>query len=677
MDKLSNFIKKYDVYILIILGLLLYFPALFFEFISDDVIFTSNQYLNGKVSINFINFFEPNFILDEIYSPLTFIIQWLIIKIFGLNSFVFHFVNLVFYVSSSIVLFYLLKRIIDNDLISFFAVILYTIHPCHIECTAWVSAIGYNIASLFFFLSFLFFILAFDENKKLNYVYSIIFYILAILNQPIAVTLPAILFLWVYCFRKERLKESIIFICSYIPFLFIYLLLFYKTTSSTYRFKESINYNILEKFSIIGFDFFNNFIPVNLCPIQPIPSEFYIIFSFIFLLFIYYFRNNKLYLFFSLFLVISLLPYSNLFFNILTPLADRYFLLSSVSSCVFISIFSFLLLKKFESNRLIKYLSFIVFLLLFIISFICYLPIWKDNRSLWMYAYNVNPNNMICAEKYSVMLIDDKKYNEAINLIDKIIQEHPTYYLIYELKIEAMIHLCLFNEALDICFKLKKAIPEYYKIYIYLFEIYVYLQDYDKASENLVIALNKAKEYNLYKNNKIDLFAKERLMLAYINADPENFVESFRVISNDFKLLQYDMKFSNILEQTDYNVREEICLNYLKKYNTDYSQVVIQLLNCFYMREKYKENASEVMKSLLKDMYKAQEFINNGDNNLAEKKYLSIISKDKYMYQAYYNLGILYLQTNRKEEAKDIFSKMLNINPNDEQVIKLLNGLRL
>ena len=103
-----------------------------------------------------------------------------------------------------------------------------------------------------------------------------------------------------------------------------------------------------------------------------------------------------------------------------------------------------------------------------------------------------------------------------------------------------------------------------------------------------------------------------------------------------------------------------------------------KFIRCPYPHARIKSvDASEVMKSLLKDMYKAQEFINNGDNNLAEKKYLSIISKDKYMYQAYYNLGILYLQTNRKEEAKDIFSKMLNINPNDEQVIKLLNGLRL
>ena len=95
------------------------------------------------------------------------------------------------------------------------------------------------------------------------------------------------------------------------------------------------------------------------------------------------------------------------------------------------------------------------------------------------------------------------------------------------------------------------------------------------------------------------------------------------------------------------------------------------------MRETYKNDASEVMKLLLNDIDKAREFVNKGDTNSAEKLYLSVISKNKYMYQAYYNLGILYLQTNRKEEAKDIFSKMLNINPNDEQVIKLLNGLRL
>ena len=232
MNKILDFIKRYNILIFIILGFLLYFPSLFYDFISDDnSLLLPNQYINGTFPINFIDFFIPSFILKDIYTPFTFIIFWLIIKIFGINSFVFHFINILFYVLSSIAFYYLLKRIIKNDLISFFATILYIIHPCHIECTAWISIMGYNISVLFFFLSFLYFIIAFDENKKLNYIYSLLFYIIAILSQPIAVTLPAILFLWVYCFRKEQLSKSIIPIVSYIPFLFIYFYIakrFYK-----------------------------------------------------------------------------------------------------------------------------------------------------------------------------------------------------------------------------------------------------------------------------------------------------------------------------------------------------------------------------------------------------------------------------------------------------------------
>ena len=675
MNNICDFIKKYNILIFVILGFLIYFPTLSFDFISDDAFLFINQYLNGRVSINFINFFIPSYVMSEIYIPLNFVICWLIIKIFGHSSFVFHLVNTIFYILLSISLFYLLRRIINNDLISFFAVILYILHPCHIECTAWISAMGYNVSVLFFILSFLYFISAFDENKKLNYIYSILFYILAILNQPIAITLPAILFVWIYCFRKERFKDSIKFILGYIPFLFIYLYLFYKTTSNTYRFNEAIDYTYLEKGSILGFDIFNSFIPINLSPVQPLPNIFYIIPLFLFILFIYFFRNNKLFLFFCVFGIISILPYSNIFFNIVVPLADRYLLLASISSCVLISYFSFYILEKFKEQKIIKYLSFIFFVLLYLLLFLSYLPIWRDNTKLWSYSYNANPDNMICGLKYSKLLFNEKKYFEAIKLLDNIIDKHPEYYSAYELKIEIMMEQGLFIEALDFCLKFKSLIPDYYKVYIYLFDIYINLNEYDKASEYLKLAYDKALKSNLYKNDKIDLFAEKRLILAYINTEPEEFIENFRVISNNFELLQDNGDFSKILEKTDYKSREDICLNYLKKYDTNYFHSVIQLLSCFYMKETYKNDASKIMKSLLNDMVKAQEFINKGDNDSAEKIYLSVISKNKYMYQAYYNLGMLYLQINSQTKAKDIFSKMLIINPNDKQILQLLNGL--
>ena len=315
MNKIVENIKKYDILILVIIGILLYFPSLFYDILSyDDMPFIiKNEYLNGLKHISFYQFFIPNYIVESIYTPFTFIIYWLILKIFGTNAFAFHFVNIFFYLSSSIVLFYLLKKIINNYYIVFFATILYILHPVHIECTAWISAMGYNIASLFVFLSFLYFIIAFDEKNKLNYIYSVIFYILAILSQPIAVTLPAILFLWVFCFRKERLKELVIFIFSYIPFLFVYVYLYSQTILKTFRFNLK-DFSVLEKFSISGFYLFNSFIPINLCPIQPIPNLCFIISLLIFLLFVYLFRKNNIFIFFVCLGLITIFPYLNILF---------------------------------------------------------------------------------------------------------------------------------------------------------------------------------------------------------------------------------------------------------------------------------------------------------------------------------------------------------------------------
>ena len=106
MSKFFEYIKKYDVLILVILGIILYFPSLSYDILSyDDMPFIiKNNYLNGNLSINFYQFFIPNFVMESIYTPLTFIIYWAIIKIFGLSSVAFHFVNILFYISSSIVL---------------------------------------------------------------------------------------------------------------------------------------------------------------------------------------------------------------------------------------------------------------------------------------------------------------------------------------------------------------------------------------------------------------------------------------------------------------------------------------------------------------------------------------------------------------------------------------------
>ncbi len=675
MSKFLKFIKKYDILILLILGIILYFPSFFYNFVYDDIPFiVNNQYINGNIPINLFDFFIPKFVRDDIYIPFTFILYSGIIKIFGISSFAFHFFNIVFYISSSIALFYLLKKIIRSYYLSFFAVILYILHPCHIECTAWIAAMGYNVAMLFFCLSCLYFISAFDEDKKINYLYSVLFYVLAILSQPIAVTLPAILFLWVYCFRKERLKESIKYICAYIPFLLFYLYLYKQTVLRTDRFL-SIKYNIFDRFSTLGFDLLNSFFPVNLCIIKPNPSLFFLIPLVLFFVFCFFFRENKRYLFFVGFEIITILPYSNIFFPIEVANSERYLLLSSVSSCVLISYLSFYILKIFKKQILLKYISFIFFIILYFLSFTLYLPVWKNDRTFWVYAYNVNPDNINVDRAYSKILLEDKKYDEALILVDRMIEKHPTNFDAYGLKVIILMNKNRTSEAIELCHKMENLFPKEFKTNLYFFDIYMALKDYDKALDSFKMAEEKCKKSNLYNNNNLYIFTTKRIKLNYILAQSDEFIESLKLISNNFVLLQDNGKFSKILEKKDYKSREEICLDYLKKYSDKYSQSLIFLLSCLYMQETYKENASTIMKSLLEEMDKAENFLKTGDNNSAEKIYLSVISKNEYMYEAYYNLGSLYLQTNRPDEAKKIFGKILEINPNDDQIKQIYFSL--
>ena len=676
MIKIFDFIKRYSIYILIILGFLIYFSTFFYDFVYDDFnLIINNKYLTCRTSINFFDFFIPSFVRDDIYIPFTFIIFWLVIKICGISSFALHFVNVVFYVLSSIVLYYLLKKIINNDSISFFAVILYIIHPCHIECTAWVSAMGYNIASLFFFLSFLFFILAFDESKKLYYICSVVFYILAILSQPIAVTLPVILFLWVYCCRKERLKESIIFIISYLPYLFIYLFLYHQTVLKTYRF-DIAKISYLEKISILGFDILNSFFPITLSPIYSIPSSFYFIVLFLFIFIIYFFRNNKIFLFFLGFGIICILPYSNIFFTVAIPLADRYLLLFSISSCVFISIFSFWILKKIENIRLLKYISFIFFVILYVFSFFSYIQVFKNSNFFWSYAYRINPSYLV-TYNYALNLMGNGKIVESLELCDKMIEKYSDYsvsknYRYYELKIKCLINLNKIDEAISVLELCIKKNPEYYKWHFYLFNIYFNMANFD-GLENVINDINKF-DASKFLNNDEETFEQLKMIFYYLNADSDKFIESFSKITNGF--YNFPNYFKDSIKLSDYDIMQESCLRYINEFpNSIQRKNVMILLNSLYVNKYYKKQAKTKIRYLVKQMTVANKFLFENDFLKAESLYIEIIDSDKYMFEAYFKLGEIYIKTNRLDKARNIYAKLLSITPSDTKIKTFLNSL--
>ena len=656
---------------------------MFFDFLYDDnSLLLSNQYLNGRNSINFIDFFKPNFVIEAIYTPLTFMVQWIIINFFGNNSFAFHFINIIFYCLSSIALFHLLKKIINNYSVVFFATILYILHPCHIENTAWVSAMGYTLASLFFCLSFIYFISAYDENKKLNYIYSVVFYILAILSQPVAVVLPALLLLWGYCYRKKDflkiLKFSLFYFICCIFYLILFKVVFNARFGTITRFLYNADYTDVFHLSFLGKLAVLSFFPVNLLPIYPLPLNIYFIITICFILFLIYIliynKSNDI-LFFSAWFIISIIPYACIFFYSL-PMASRYLILSSVSSCVLISYISFYILEKFKDVYLIKYMSFICFICIYFLSFCSYIQVWKNEDIFWNYAYKTNPS-FIITYGYCLNLMKNKDFLKALFLSEYMIDKHSSKSVFsnnpefYEVKIKCLISMNKIDQAIETLNLVMKKQPNYYRWDFYLFDIYFYIANFDKLKD----VFNKIDKFdkNKFLKNDSDLFEKLKMTFYYTNADTVNYIKSFSLMTNNFS------KFPTYLKKGMKNNApdlENLCLKYINEFpNSNQKKDVMILLNSIYINKIYKDRAGIEIKYCLKQMFLANNYLLKDDFLKAEKIYCEIIEKDKYMFEAYFKLGEIYLKTNRLKEAKNIYEKLLLITPSDKNVADFLNYL--
>ena len=689
MNKIGEYIKKYDILIFIVLIFLLYFSTLFYDFIYDDLLLLlQNNYLNGRYHINFIDFFKPNFVMEAIYTPLTFMVQWLIIKLFGSNSFAFHFINIIFYILSSIALFYLLKKIISNYYISFFAVILYILHPCHIENVAWAAAMGYTIASIFFFLSFIYFISAYDEDKKLNYVFSVVFYILAILSQPVAVVLPALLLAWAWCYRKQDFLK--IFKLSLFHFLFcvIYLILFKIVFNARFgtitRFLYNADYtdvfhmSFLNRLAVLGKYLFLSFFPFNLVPIYPLPLNIYCILTIcfiFFLIYIFFYNKSSNILFFSLWFVISIVPYACIFFYSL-PMANRYLLLSSISSCVLLSYLSFFIFEKFKERHLIKYLSFIIFSCIYFLSFFFYVQVWKNEDIFWAYAYKTNPSFTI-TYNYSLNLINKREFLKALKISEFMIYKHSKNSVFsnnpefYEVKVKCLMSMNKIDQAIETLNVAIKKVPDFYRWDFYLFDVYFYLTDFDKLN-NVFDKIDKL-DKKIFLRNDSDLLEQLKMMFYYTNADTVNYIKSFSLMTNNFD--KFPTYFRNGIENNTPDL-DKLCLKYINEFpNSNQRKNVMILLNSIYINECYKDKAGIKIKYFLKQMFNANKFLLNNDFLKAEEIYRDIIDKDKYMFEAYFKLGEIYIKTNRVNEAKQVYEKLLLITPSDKNVSEFVNYL--
>ena len=223
--------KYLAILVISIWSLLIYYNSLSGEFVFDD-----ESVVQTNVSIQSLSNIPKFFTADEgfhkvigrYYRPVVSASYAIDYAIWGLDPYGFHLTNILIHIISSVLLFFILEHLFRKNkksvFFSFIGTMIFAVHTVHTEAVTWISGRTDSIVTLFFFASFLFYIKYSDKEKSRTSAYnsqkrvfhfqkrtkflilSLVFYFLGLLSKEMIITMPVILFLYDYFYRKLDFK---------------------------------------------------------------------------------------------------------------------------------------------------------------------------------------------------------------------------------------------------------------------------------------------------------------------------------------------------------------------------------------------------------------------------------------------------------------------------------------
>ena len=185
---------------LVVIAALVFFRSLNIYFVGDNL----NHIDHAWQSFSDLSFhyFRP-------LSVFTLIVDKFI---WGYNYTGYHLTNLILHTTNTLLVYVLAKRFFNARSIAFVSALLFLLHPIHSSSIYWISGradmicTGFYLAGLIFFISYKNF-----ESKKAM-LYSIACYLLALLSKEMAISFPLVIsaFVMIFGFGKgHRIRDAI------------------------------------------------------------------------------------------------------------------------------------------------------------------------------------------------------------------------------------------------------------------------------------------------------------------------------------------------------------------------------------------------------------------------------------------------------------------------------------
>lgn len=419
------------------LTFLAYIPALSNSFINWDdpaYVYSNEKIRNLNLSYLLWVFTNPSV---ANWHPLTMLSHAIDYAVWGLDPFGHHLGNIILHSLNTFLVAMLGYRLIEfrfgKNSRAVFATLVtalfFGLHPLHVESVAWVAERKDVLSMLFSLLAINSYISYASASKRSGYAFSLIFFILALMSKPMAVSLPLVLLI-IDFFPLERFRQGFIRpVVEKIPF-FIFsgvssLLTIWAqkaggaiSTLETYP----ITVRLWGAVKAYVFYLYKTIAPIHLSPyyphpvnINPVSIEYLgslIVFIGITVFCAVTFKKYKAFTAAWLFYVITLIPVVGIVQVGGQAAADRYTYLPMLSIFLLAGAGAGYLFNS-RTKMIITIAAACVFVVFGALT-IKQLSVWKDPLTFWSYVLEENPETALAYINRAMAYEDVGRLDEAL-----------------------------------------------------------------------------------------------------------------------------------------------------------------------------------------------------------------------------------------------------------------------
>ena len=181
---------------LIVLTVAVYWPVRHFELVNWD---DPNYITDNPVVLGGLSWSSVRWAFTTTHSPYWHPMTWLSlltdVSIFGQNAGGYHVTSLLIHLGTTLLLFFLLRRMTRAEGLSAFVAAMFAVHPLHVESVAWIAERKDVLSTLFWALTIWAYLGYTRAPTAVRYVGVLALYGLALMSKPMVVTLPVVLLL--------------------------------------------------------------------------------------------------------------------------------------------------------------------------------------------------------------------------------------------------------------------------------------------------------------------------------------------------------------------------------------------------------------------------------------------------------------------------------------------------